>query len=123
MAQGGRFGGLSFYLQDGKPMFSYNYLGLQSFNITADKPLTPGRYQLRFEFAYDGGGLGKGGVGAIFVNGQKYAEARIDKTQPGVFSVDDLADIGVDEGTPVASYPVPYKFNGKIEKVKIEVKK
>lgn len=123
VAQGGRFGGLSFYLQDGKPMFSYNYLGLQSFHVAGDKPLSPGKYQLRYEFAYDGGGMGKGGTGTIFVNGQKYAEARIERTQAGIFSVDDLADIGVDEGTPVGRYPVPFKFNGKIDKVKIDVKK
>jgi hypothetical protein len=123
VAQGGRFGGLSFYLQDGKPMFSYNYLGLQSFHVAGDKPLSPGKYQLRYEFAYDGGGMGKGGTGTIFVNGQKYAEARIGRTQAGIFSVDDLADIGMDEGTPVGSYPVPFKFKGKIDKVKIDVKK
>lgn len=123
VAQGGRFGGLSFYLQDGKPMFSYNYLGLQSFHVAGDKPLSPGKYQLRYEFAYDGGGMGKGGMGTIFVNGQKYAEARIGRTQAGIFSVDDLADIGLDEGTPVGSYPVPFKFKGKIDKVKIDVKK
>lgn len=122
VAQGGRFGGLSFYLQDGKPMFSYNYLGLQSFHVAGDKPLSPGKYKLRYEFAYDGGGMGKGGIGTIFVNGQKYAEGRIEKTQAGIFSVDDLADIGVDEGTPVGRYPVPFKFNGKIDKVKIDVK-
>jgi arylsulfatase len=123
VAQGGRFGGLSFYLQDGKPMFSYNYLGLQSFHVAGDKPLSPGKYKLRYEFAYDGGGMGKGGIGTIFVNGQKYAEGRIERTQGGIFSVDDLADIGVDEGTPVGRYPVPFKFNGKIDKVKIDVKK
>lgn len=123
VAQGGRFGGLSFYLQDGKPMFSYNYLGLQTYHVVSGKALSPGKHQLRFEFAYDGGGMGKGGVGTIFVDGEKYAEARLDKTQPGIFSVDDLADIGMDEGTPVGNYPVPFKFSGSIDKVKIDVKK
>ncbi len=27
VAQGGRFGGFSFFLKDGKPAFTYNYLG------------------------------------------------------------------------------------------------
>jgi arylsulfatase len=67
--------------------------------------------------------MGKGGMGAIFVNDKKVAEKRLEKTQPGIFSVDDLADIGVDDGTRVADYGASAKFNGKIEYVTIERKK
>lgn len=123
VCQGGRFGGLSFYVKGGKPAFSYNYLGLQSFTIASSKALKPGKYTLTYEFKYDGGGMGKGGVGTILVDDNKVAEGRIDKTQPGIFSVDDLADVGIDEGTPVADYGPSSKFNGKIEKVVIQVKK
>ena len=76
-----------------------------------------------YDFKYDGGGQGKGGIGTITVNNKKVAEGRIEKTQPGIFSVDDMADIGLDEGTPVADYGPSSKFKGKIEKVTIEVKK
>jgi arylsulfatase len=55
------------------------------------------------------------------VDGVKVAEGRIDKTQPGIFSVDDLADVGVDDGTHVTDYGPCSKFNGKIGKVNIEV--
>lgn len=123
VCQGGRFGGLSFYMKNGKPVFTYNYLGLQSENITADNALAPGKYTLVFDFNYDGAGAGKGGKATIKVNGRKVAEGILTKTQPGIFSVDDLADIGVDEGTPVASYGASSKFTGKIEKIKIEIKK
>jgi arylsulfatase len=122
VCQGGRFGGLSLYLKNGKPAFSYNYLGLESMHIIADQTLKPGNYKLVFEFKSDGG-LGKGGLGTIFVNDKKVAEKRIEKTQPGIFSVDDLADIGVDDGTHVADYGSSSKFNGKIEYVTIERKK
>jgi arylsulfatase len=122
VCQGGRFGGLSFYLKNGKPAFSYNYLGLESMHIIADQTLKPGNYKLVFEFKSDGG-LGKGGLGTIFVNDKKVVEKRIEKTQPGIFSVDDLADIGVDDGTHVADYGSSSKFNGKIEYVTIERKK
>jgi hypothetical protein len=121
VCQGGRFGGISFYMRDGKPAFSYNYLGLESTQIIADQALKPGNYKLIFEFKSDGG-LGKGGLGTISVNDKKVVEKRLDKTQPGIFSVDDLADIGVDDGTHVADYGKSSKFNGKIEYVTVERK-
>jgi arylsulfatase A-like enzyme len=121
ICQGGRFGGLSFYLKEGKPAFSYNFLGLESSLIMADQVLKPGKYTIVYDFKYDGGGDGKGGNGTITVNGNKTAEGRLERTQSGIFSVDDLADIGIDEGTPVADYGASSKFNGKIEKVTVEI--
>jgi arylsulfatase len=123
VCQGGRFGGLSFYLKNGKPAFTYNYLGMESTDIIAPEALKAGNYKLVYDFKYDGGGMGKGGVGTIYVNGKKVVEKRLDKTQPGIFSVDDLADIGVDDGTHVADYGKSSKFTGKIEYVTMEQKK
>ena len=121
VCQGGRFGGFSFYIKDGKPAFTYNYLGMESTDIIAAQPLKAGNYKLVYEFKSDGG-FGKGGLGTIMVNDKKVAEKRIEKTQPGIFSVDDLADVGVDDGTHVANYGKSSKFNGKIEFVTIERK-
>jgi arylsulfatase A-like enzyme len=123
VCQGGRFGGLSFYLKNGKPAFSYNYLGMESTQIIAAQALKPGNYKLVYDFKYDGGGPGKGGLGTISVNGKMVAEKRIEKTQPGIFSVDDLADVGTDDGTHVADYGASPKFNGKISYVTVERKK
>lgn len=124
LCQGGRFGGLSFYLDAGKPTFAYNYLGLGTETIAATKALKPGKYALIYDFAYAGGGPGKGGTGTITVNGEKVAEGKLTRTQPGIFSVDDLADVGVDLGTPVGDYEVSAsRFNGKIDKVTVTVRK
>jgi len=123
VAQGGRFGGLSFYVKNGKPSFTYNFLGLEATTISSSQALKPGKYTVIYDFNYDGGGPGKGGVGTISVNGNKVAEGRINRTQPGIFSVDDLADIGLDEGTQVADYGASNKFNGTLYKVFIEQKK
>jgi arylsulfatase len=122
VCQGGRFGGLSLYLKNGKPAFTYNFLGIESTDIVANRPLGPGRHTIVYDFKYDGDGQGKGGVGTITVDGQKFAEGRIERTQPGIFSIDDLADVGMDEGTPVADYGKSHKFTGKIEKIVIEQK-
>ena len=81
LAQAGRFGGWSLYLKDGKPTYTYNLLGLQRYTVAATQALPAGKATIRFEFAYDGGGLGKGGTGTIFVNGKKVAKGRIEQTQ------------------------------------------
>ena len=85
IAQAGRFGGWSLYLKDGKPTYSYNVLGLKRFDIAAKKPLPAGKDTIRYEFAYDGGGMLKGGTGTIFVNGKKVAQGRIEQTQHVLF--------------------------------------
>lgn len=123
LAQAGRFGGWSLYMKDGKPTYTYNWLGLQRYTIASKQALPTGRKAtIRFEFAYDGGGIGKGGTGTLFANGKKIAEGRIEKTQFSVFSSDEGADVGADEGTPVTEvYKVPFKFTGKIAKVTIEL--
>lgn len=123
VCQGGRFGGLSLHLRKGKPVFTYNFLGLETTEIVSKQAVKPGKHTIVYDFTYDGGGAGKGGKGVITVDGEKFAEGRLERTQPGVFSVDDLADIGMDEGTPVANYGKSDKFTGKIEKVVISTKK
>jgi arylsulfatase len=123
VCQGGRFGGLSFYLRDGRPSFTYNYLGLEQYKVASGEALKPGKYTLVYDFKYEGGGPGKGGMGTISVNGVKVAENKLPKTQPGIFSVDDLADVGTDEGTPVADYGKSPDFNGKIDRLTIDLNK
>ena len=124
LSQAGRFGGWSLYLKDGKPVYTYNFLGLQRFTVEATAPLPAGKATIRYEFAYDGGGLGKGGVGTILVNGKKAAEGRIERTHPMIFSADEGADVGEDAETPVVEdygIPAPYKFTGRIAKVTVEL--
>jgi arylsulfatase len=125
LVQGGRFGGWSLYVKNGVPAYDYNFLGLQRSSIAANRPLPPGKSTIRFEFAYDGGGPAKGGNGTLFVNGEQVAQGRIERTQPGMFSADETADVGIDLGTPVVEVigsEAKSRFTGKIPKVTIEVK-
>jgi arylsulfatase len=124
IAQAGRFGGWSLYLKDGKPTYSYNFLGLQEYKVAAPTALAPGKATLRMNFDYDGGGAGKGGMANILVNGEKVASGRIERTQMAIFSADETASIGMDDATPVTN---DYKerdnaFTGKILKVTLDVK-
>jgi arylsulfatase len=124
LAQGGRFGGWSLYMKGGKPIYTYNFLGLQRFTVAAAQALPAGKAKLRFDFDYDGGGLAKGGLGTISVNDTKVAEGRIERTQPLIFSADETADVGEDDATPVTEDYRAYdnKFTGKILQVTIDVK-
>ena len=125
LAQGGRFGGWSLYVKDGVPAYDYNFLGLARTSIPAKKPLAPGKAMIRFEFAYDGGGPGKGGTGTLFVNNEMVASARIEHTQGMVFSADETADVGIDLGTPVVESIGAggrSRFTGRIPKVTVQVR-
>jgi len=125
IAQGGRFGGWSLYVKNGVPAYDYNFLGLQRTSIASTKKLSPGKAELRFQFDYDGGGPAKGGTGTLYVNGQKVAEGRIPATQPGIFSADETADVGIDLGTPVVEAigaEAKSRFTGRIPKITVEVK-
>jgi hypothetical protein len=124
LAQGGRFGGWSLYFKNGKPIYTYNFLGLQRFIVGSAQAVPSGKAMIRFEFAYDGGGLGKGGVGTIYVNDKKVAEGRIERTQSIIFSADETADVGEDDATPVTEDYKAYdnKFTGKIVKIILDLK-
>lgn len=125
LAQGGRFGGWSLYLKDGKPAYAYNWIGLERFSVDAPEPLAAGKATITVDFVYDGGGRGKGGTAGLSVNGRKVAEGRIPKTNAFVFSLDEGADVGVDEDTPVTEAyraGAGSRFTGKIDRVTLQVR-
>ncbi|WP_419656147.1 arylsulfatase [Desulfosarcina variabilis] len=125
IAQGGRFGGWALYVKDGKPAYDYNFLGMQRFTVSADESLKPGKSTIRFDFAYDGGGQGKGGMGTLYINDRKVGHGRIERTQPRIFSADETADVGIDLATPVVEEigaEAKSRFTGSIAKVSIEVR-
>jgi arylsulfatase len=125
LSQGGRFGGWSLYMKDGKPAYVYNFLGLARYTITAPQALPAGKATVVMDFAYDGGGAGKGGKVTLYVNGKPVAEGRVEKTQPNIFSADETADVGIDNQTPVAlgiGIGAETRFTGKINKITLEVR-
>jgi arylsulfatase len=124
LCQAGRFGGWSVYLKDGKPHYAYNFLGLKRTVVASDKAIPAGKATIRVDFAYDGGGFGKGGVATISVNGKKAVDGRIEHTQAFVFSADEGADVGLDGETPVVEdygIAAPYRFTGTINKVTVDI--
>jgi arylsulfatase len=125
LSQGGRFGGWSMFMKDGKPAYTYNFLGLDRYTVAAPQALPAGPASVTLDFAYDGGGAGKGGKATLYVNGKSVAEGRVEKTQPNIFSADETADVGIDNQTPVADgigIGPETRFTGRINKITLEVK-
>ncbi|WP_139416112.1 arylsulfatase [Agromyces laixinhei] len=123
IAQGGRFGGWSVYVKEGKLVFVYNVLGIHEFTTTADSPIPSGTHQVRMEFAYDGGGLAKGGGVTLYYDGASVGTGRVGMTQPMVFSADETTDVGYESGTAVSPDYTPQssRFTGKINWVQIDL--
>jgi len=118
---GGETGGYALLVLEGKATFIYNFLGLERSTITSSEPLPQGSCSIRFDFAYDGGGMGKGGTGTLSVNDTKVAEGRIERTVPIIFSTDDTFDVGEDWDTPVSpTYQPPFRFTGTLKNVTVQ---
>jgi arylsulfatase len=97
-------------------------VGLEAYTISSNKALSPGKHLLKFDFDYEGG-RGGGGIGSIYLDEAKVGEGKIMHTNSNTFGIDESADVGTDENTPVTlAYAKKEKFNGKIKKVTIETK-
>ena len=123
IAIGGVTGGWSLYAKDGKPKYCYNFYGLERYYIEGDKEIPAGKHQVRMEFAYDGGGMAKGGNVSLFIDGDKVGEGRVEQTEPILFSADETCDIGSEAGSPVSEDygSRDNKFSGDVNWVEIDL--
>ena len=123
VAQGGAFAGWSLYLHEGKPKYCHNLVGLIRFYVEGDSEVPPGTHQVRMEFAYDGGGLAKGGTATLFIDGKAVGEGRINATVPMIYSGDETCDIGSDTGTPVSEDYAgdSSRFSGRVNWVELQI--
>jgi hypothetical protein len=95
------------------------------YRIASDVRLSPGGHTIRFDLAYDGGGIGRGGTGTLSVDGQKVAKGKFDRTVGQRFSLDETFDVGQDTGTPVVedyADKMPFKFSGNLDRLTIELR-
>ncbi|XXK27208.1 arylsulfatase [Arenicellales bacterium nBUS_45] len=123
LTQGGKFGGWALYMDGGKPAYTYNFFGLEKYTIASDESLPKGPAEVKLEFAYDGGGTGKGGLATLYVNGEKVGEGRVERTTPAVFSGDETADVGKDDATQVVAAfenVRDSRFTGSVKRVTID---
>jgi arylsulfatase len=120
---GGREGGHGLYLLKGKPVFVYNFFGLERFRWESPAALTPGKHTVMFDFKYDGPGFGKGGTGVLSVDGKEVISRTVPHTIPFLETIDETFDVGVDTRTGVddEDYQPPFRFAGKIDKLTVRL--
>jgi arylsulfatase len=123
VSQGANIGGWSLYAKGGKLKYCYNVAGVNHYFVESANALPAGQHQVRMEFAYAGGGLGKGGKVTLFVDGKQAGEGTIPMTQAMIFSADDGCDVGEDSGASVSpDYgPVGNGFNGEVKGVLLSI--
>jgi arylsulfatase len=123
VAQGGAFAGWSLYLHHGKPKYCHNLAGLMRFYVEGTESVPPGTHQVRMEFAYDGGGLAKGGGVTLYIDGNAIGDGHINATVPMIYSGDETCDVGCDTGTPVSEDYAGQtsRFTGKVNWVQLDI--
>ncbi len=123
IAQGGNIGGWSLYAKSGKLKYCYNLLGIRYFYAESADALPAGEHQVRMEFAYEGGGPGKGGEVTLLVDGKQVGAGKVEATAMTIFSADDTCDVGADYGSPVSPEygPRGNAFNGAVKGVEIDL--
>ncbi len=123
VAQGGAFGGWTIYAKGGKPAYCYNLFGLEQTKVVGSKAIPEGTHQVRMEFTYDGGGLGKGGDIKLYLDGDVVGEGRLEATVPMIFSGDETTDLGSDSATPVTDdlEAGATEFSGRVKWVEIDL--
>lgn len=125
VTQGGRFSGWGLYLREGRPVFTMNLLGVERPKWEGQTPLAPGKHSLVFDWQMAPGGepFGRGGTGALSVDGQQVAQRALPRTLPFTFAWDETFDVGSDTGTSVddADYQSPFPFTGAIRRVTVDL--
>ncbi len=101
VAHGGKAGGYSFYIKDGRPVFHYNALERRQYRIAAPDPLSPGPHTLTADFTKDA--TGQSGELILTVDGKPVANGRIEhRLKPWISYVEGF-DIGEDSVTAVTT--------------------
>jgi arylsulfatase A-like enzyme len=123
ITQGGSVGGWTLYVHEGRLKYCYNFFGIEHYMVTADAPIPAGSHQVRMEFAYDGGGLAKGGDVTLYYDGEPVGKGRVEQTQPMGYSADEACDVGGDTGSPASpDYGATgNRFTGTIEWVQLDI--
>jgi arylsulfatase len=121
LAQGGVSGGHALYIKDGKPKYCYNFFGLERYYAEGTQPVPEGNHQVRMEFTYDGGGVGKGGTAALYIDGVAVGEGRIGQTEAFLFSADETCDVGDEFGSPVTTDYSVKRFTGEVNWVELDL--
>ena len=120
-------GGYSFYVQNGKLQYVYNYVGSHFFHVESNVPVPEGRHKLRFEFEVTGvpevmHGKGAPGAGQLYIDDKLVGQVDIPLTMPLSLGLGGGIVCGADSGSPVwDKYEPPFRFSGTLYSVTVDV--
>ncbi|WP_044300883.1 arylsulfatase [Rhodopirellula sallentina] len=121
MGSGEVAAGIVLYVNEGVPVFDYNYFDSHTV-VKSDRPLGSGERTIEVDFDYAGGGVGKGATITLKIDGETVGTGKMDATVAGRFGIDTFG-IGEDSGQPITNaYTAPFKFTGKIKEVTIDIR-
>jgi arylsulfatase len=120
VAMGGRIGGYSLFVRSGRLHFWYNLSRVEQTCVASTEPVPTGPAELSVAFDYDGGGIGKGGVLRLLINGRAAGEVRLAHTVGRIFARESF-DVGMDLNSPVGDYEAPFAFAGRLDHVDISL--
>ena len=123
---GGKFGGWSLFIRDGRLRYTHNYLKIKDYDVASAGPVPVGKRRLGVRFTPKSKSVRPDfftGDVSLFIDAEKVGEIK-DIKMAGQYSAIGGYGllIGRNTGTPVShSYEPPFIFTGTIEKVTIEV--
>ena len=118
-AVGGAGGGLTVYVKDGRLVYEYNMMIIETYTAETD-PIPAGEHRIVIDTKI-GKPSGPAAV-AITIDGKEAATTTVSRTVPAAFTATESFDIGVDLGSPVSqAYAArrPFPFTGKIADVHV----
>lgn len=106
-------------MKDDRLVYDYNYFADVWYTITSDQAVPPGDITVALKFTKTGEHQGKA---ELLLNGREVGETVLEKTVPGIFSLEETLDVGLDTGTPVSKrYGTPFGFTSVIKQVVVDL--
>ncbi len=124
-ALGGSGGGLACYMDRGFLHFEYNLMIVQRYLAKSAEKIAPGKHIIVVDTTLKAPKPGAPADIVLSVDGKEVARTSTKMTVPAVFTASESLDIGVDLGSLVSrdyAERRPFKFDGKIGTVKVELK-
>ena len=127
VACGGFFAGYTLYVKENIVTYTYNTFDQNYYTIKASQPLTPGRHEIKFVYEVvvgtDPGAISSTGTGTLFIDGVRTGHGTVDRTIPGLFSVSETFDVGIDNGGSVdrKAYSSPFPFSDTLNWVRFDL--
>ena len=120
LCHGGRFGGWSVYVQDGRLHWAHRHVDGELLVVAADEDVPAGPTRLGVEFTP---GRGTGGTVRLFHGDRPVGEGEVRKTTPVNYSLTgEGLCCGWDDASPVADYEAPFRFTGTLHRVVVSVR-